>query len=103
MTDARQEGVRAVQSGRLRAACWLLEAPTVPLRDLEPPGSALPGPLLPKPLNHGLSLDFTDLDQIGTDVAMFPFDDCAISLPGQITPQRLVDLPIGANNSAGQA
>jgi len=33
-----------------------------------------------------LSLSFTDFNQIGANVAMFPLDNCRVSLPSQITP-----------------
>jgi hypothetical protein len=34
---------------------------------------------------------------------MFPFDNCRISLPGQIAPQRLIDLPVGTNDPTSKA
>ena len=53
--------------------------------------------------DQGLRLSLADFNQVGASVPMFPFDNCRISLPGQIAPQRLIDLPVGTNDPTSKA
>ena len=58
--------------------------------------SALLPPLLPKPPDQRLSLSLTDLYQIHSHLfATFPFIDRGVAFPCEISPEGLIQAPLG--------